>query len=101
MEFSTLFVPFKTVKVAGVAKFVARENFRKGETDGVRIENIGPNFKKDFLGYFCQNEKNVPAATLDIQMLKEESTDHQTLRGLGNAQKTFMAHCWELLKSKE
>lgn len=97
MASSTLFSSVKKIEVVGIATFVAKEKFREGTTDGVKIKSIGPNFKKDFYG---KKEKNVPAAVLCVQTLDKESSDHQTLRELGGTKETFMAHCWELLKGE-
>jgi hypothetical protein len=88
-----------TVPVEGADHFVASEHFKVGETDGVKISEIGSNFASDFLG---KVEKNIPQSDLRIYRLKKDFRDAGIITELGGdgIVETTLAHLWNLLKKQ-
>ena len=92
-----LLEPISTINVAGTSKFVARDHFKLGEPEGVKIGYLGDNFKSHFLK---KVEENVPQAQLKSRKLKQSSLDPPIITALGDNHETYLAQLWELLKAQ-
>ena len=92
-----LLEPISTINVAGTSKFVARDHFKLGEPEGVKIGYLGDNFKSHFLK---KVEQNVPQAQLKSRKLKQSSLDPPIITALGDNHETYLAQLWELLKAQ-
>ena len=92
-----LLEPISTVSVSAVSKFVARDHFKLGEVEGVKIGYIGDSFKSHFLK---KVEDNVPEAQLKVLRLKQYSLDPPIITALGDNHETYLAQLWELLKAQ-
>jgi len=92
-----LLEPISTINVAGTSKFVARDHFKPGEVEGVKIGYLSDNFKSHFLK---KVEENVPQAQLKSRKLKQSSLDPPIITALGDNHETYLAQLWELLKAQ-
>ena len=92
-----LLEPISTINVAGTSKFVARDHFKPGEVEGVKIGYLSDNFKSHFLK---KVEENVPEAQLKSFKLNKASFDPPIITALGDKHETYLAQLWELLKAQ-
>lgn len=85
------------VRTRTVRKFVAKDKFQVGETDGVKIGWLGSNFRQYLLGKI---ERNVLAAELRVHRLRKGSTDSPIVKDLGGKEVviTSLAQMWQLMK---
>ncbi|HLD86008.1 MAG TPA: hypothetical protein VJA28_00985 [Patescibacteria group bacterium] len=92
-----LLEPVSSSNVPAIKEFVAKDYFKVGETDGVKIAYLDNDFIQNFLD---KTEHNVQAASLKVFRLKKDSFGRQIIIALGRKHKTALAHLWELLKAQ-
>lgn len=84
-------------KVASNEKFVAADNFKNGNSAGVKFWCFGDNFKNNFLN---KTEVNIPVGNLAFYKLKEASVDGPIQAELGERPETYLSDLWEMLKKQ-
>jgi hypothetical protein len=84
-----------SVRAKGAKKFVAKESFKKGNSDGVAIYDIYQSFKTNFLG---KVEEDIPDTDLKAHKLLRDSRDPNIIVDLGDNHETHLAHIWSLMK---
>ncbi len=87
-----------TVRVSGSKRFVARDSFKKGNADGVKIYDIYQSFKTNFLGK--TKEEEVSDADLKIHKLLKSSRDPNIIVELGANHETCLTYVWNLMKNQ-
>lgn len=90
------------VSVPGNEAFTAKDKFKVGTQDGVKIGWLGDNFKKHFLSGAGRIEIDVPAQDLRVHQLRKASTDPPIIAELGAEEliETNLATMWELMKKQ-
>jgi hypothetical protein len=84
-----------SINVTAVTKFVARDHFKVGNSDGVKFSYIGENFQKKFLPKI---EENIAAAIIRVYKLLVGLLDPEIMTALGPNRQISLAHLWEMLK---
>ncbi|MEX0934910.1 MAG: hypothetical protein WDZ70_01115 [Candidatus Paceibacterota bacterium] len=87
----------KKTTARGAERFITKDKFLEGETDGVLIARISDNFTLNLLDKI---EVNVEDAKLNIHRLREQSYDMPIIHELGGEKivETSLSHFWSLLK---
>ena len=83
------------ITLGAIKKFIAKDHFKIGDYNGVKISYIGENFKKQFIP---KVEENIVESIIRYFRLKKGSTDPFIIAELGPNYPTTLAHMWELLK---
>lgn len=88
-----------TVTVPATKRFIAKDHFKIGTTDGVKIAYLGDNFKKVFLSGDGKIEENVTGGDIRVYKLLSSSRDLGIRSEIGEEnEETFLAHLKSLLK---
>lgn len=86
-----LFEEITTIEVPKMSSFLVSEKFCAGRTiDGVKIEYVGPNFKKFFFG----KREEVPKSLSRLLQMKAVLFDWEIFEELPRAPETLIAHFW-------
>ena len=90
-----------TVPIPAVKTFMARDFFKIGEHNGVKIGYISDNFQNAFLAGDGKIETDIPEATLRVRKLAMSSVDGPIIAELGkeNAE-TFLCQLAEMMKAQ-
>ncbi len=83
------------VSLPAVSNFVAKDFFKVGDSQGVKIAYLGDNFKKHFLP---KVEKNILACVMKVYKLITAALDPEIMIELGQDRVTSLAHLSELMK---
>ena len=91
------------VKPLAIKEFLAKDHFKVGEVEGVKIGYLGDSFKRAFFGTDqCRAEGEVAEATLRIHQLKKASVDSPIIAELGGEEiiETTLGQMFEIMKAQ-
>lgn len=92
----------KEVKLPAIKTFSAKDRFKVGEIEGVKIGWFGDNFKAAFLTGDGKVERDVVEAVLRINEIRQSSVDGPIIAELGGEEmaETTLAQMYKMMKAQ-